>query len=55
MDKMKKGLRAFDELKTIDMPEPTDTTSGGGGGGGVGDGATSGEGLVGKWNPGAAQ
>lgn len=51
IDKMKKGIRAFDELKTIDFPEPSGETGGNGAGGAEG-GAAAGEGLGGKWNPG---
>lgn len=46
--KMQAGLRAFDELKVINMPEDTDGTGGGAGGaGGAGLGAGAADG--GKW------
>lgn len=51
IDKMKKGLRAFDELKTIELPEPKDS-SGKGGKDGDGAGAGTGEGIGGNWKPG---
>lgn len=47
--KMKAGLRAFDELKTISMP---DTSAGSGGGGGAGGGLGTGTTLGGDWQKG---
>lgn len=47
IQKMKAGLRAFDELKTINLPETTDPNGGGGAGaGGAGDGAIA---AGGQW------
>ena len=51
IEKMKKGIRAFDELKTIDLPEPADAAGGGGGGSGAGIGGSE-EVDGGGWNPG---
>ena len=49
IDKMKAGLRAFDELKTISMPDSSSGSggSGSGGSGGSGGGASGGSG--GQW------
>lgn len=44
---MKAGLRAFDELKTINMPDSGAGGGGGGGGGGAGGGGAAGDG--GQW------
>ena len=48
--KMQAGLRAFDELKVINMPENNNSGSGGGGGGG-GAGGGGAEAGGGKWVP----
>ena len=47
VDKMKKGLRAFDELKTIDLGK--NDGGGSGSGGGSGAGAGSDDGTGGQW------
>lgn len=48
IDKMKAGLRAFDELKTISIPDGSSSGSSGSGGAGGGGGA-SGGGSGGQW------
>lgn len=50
IDKMQKGIRAFDELKVIDLQKPD--SGSGGGDSGDGAGGTAGEGLGGEWKPG---
>lgn len=46
IDKMKAGLRAFDELKVINMPDDKDGGAGAGGAGGLGG---AGDALGGQW------
>ena len=48
VDKMKKGLRAFDELKTIDLGDSS-SSGGSGGSDGSGGGTGSGDGNGGQW------
>ena len=48
VEKINKGIRAFDELKVINLPEPTTPSKGGsGGGGGIGGGDATG--AAGQW------
>lgn len=48
VEKINKGIRAFDELKVINLPEPTTPSKGGsGGGGGLGGGDAAG--AAGQW------
>ena len=49
IDKMKAGLRAFDELKTINMPDSNSGSGGGSGSGGSGGGASGVSGSGGQW------
>ena len=49
IDKMKAGLRAFDELKTISMPDSSSGSGGGSGSGGSGGGASGASGSGGQW------
>lgn len=48
VDKMKKGLRAFDELKTLSFGDNS-VGGGSGSGGGAGGGAEAGDGSGGQW------
>lgn len=50
--KMQAGLRAFDELKTIEMPDMSDSGTGGGGSAGGLGGAGGGAAGDGKWTQG---
>lgn len=50
--KMQAGLRAFDELKTIEMPDMSDSGAGGGGSAGGLGGAGGGAAGDGKWTQG---
>lgn len=49
IDKMKAGLRAFDELKTINMPDSNSGSGGGSGSGGSSGGASGASGSGGQW------
>lgn len=49
IDKMKAGLRAFDELKTITLPDSNSGSGGGSGSGGSSGGASGASGSGGQW------
>lgn len=49
IDKMKTGLRAFDELKTITLPDSNSGSGGGSGSGGSSGGASGASGSGGQW------
>lgn len=49
IDKMKSGLRAFDELKTISMPDSSSGSSSGSGGSGGASGGGASSGSGGQW------
>lgn len=49
IDKMKAGIRAFDELKTINMPDSNSGSGGGSGSSGSSGGASGASGSGGQW------